>query len=137
MLPHDLILDGLRPKLRSAEPARTLTPTRIFCRPFEDLLASRPRNGKQKGRIARDSIQPVWSWLETTLAPEAMAAYVAGVKDAVLGYHREVAMSCAAELWPARRRGHPRRPCRRGRGQGRAPCAGQRGGGRRMRARWR
>lgn len=101
MLPHDLILDGLRPKLRSAEPARTLTPTRVFCSPFEDLLTSRPRDGKQKGRIARDSIQPVWNWLETTLAPEAMVAYVAGVKEAVLGYHREVAMSCAAELWPA------------------------------------
>lgn len=100
VLPHDLILDGLRPKLRAAEPSRTLTPTRVFCRPFEDLLVSRPRSEKQKGRIARDSIQPVWSWLETTLLPEAMAAYVAGVKDAVLGFHREVAVSRAAELWP-------------------------------------
>lgn len=100
ILPHDLILDGLRPTLRSAELDRTLTPTRVFCRPFEDLLTSRPRKEKHRGRIARDSIQPVWNWLEATLLPEAMGAYVAGVKDAVLGFQREVTMSRAAEIWP-------------------------------------
>ena len=99
-LPHDLILDGLRPMLRQAEPSRTLTPLRIFCRPFEDLLAWRPRKEKQKGRIARDTIMPLWVWLEQALTPDAMAHYVEGVKDAVLGYHREVAMSYAAEFWP-------------------------------------
>lgn len=99
-LPHDLILDGLRPVLRQAEPSRTLTPLRIFCRPFEDLLYNRPRKQKQKGRIARDTISPLWIWLEQGLLPAETKRYIDGVKEAVFGYQREVAMSHAAAFWP-------------------------------------
>ena len=38
-LPHELILEALRPALRhTRQTSRTLTPLRLFCRPFEDLL---------------------------------------------------------------------------------------------------
>ena len=43
VLPHEAILDGLRPSLRGANAERTPTPLRLFCRPFEDLLTSSPR----------------------------------------------------------------------------------------------
>ena len=70
-LPHDEILRALRPQLRTAaERVRMPTPLRFFCRPFEDLLTSAKRRVKQKGRIARASIEPVWSWLANELMPE-------------------------------------------------------------------
>jgi hypothetical protein len=100
-LPHDLILEALRPTLRRARQAsRTLTPLRLFCRPFEDLLIPDLRPQKQKGRIHRGSIAPVWRWLNKTLIPDAAAAYAACVKSAVLSFHLEDALSCAADFWP-------------------------------------
>ena len=63
------ILDGLRPALRDAQAARTPTPLRLFCRPFEDLLTSAPRKTKQKASIARASVLPVWLWLGRDLIP--------------------------------------------------------------------
>lgn len=99
-LPHDLILDGLRPVLRRAEPRRTLTPTRIFCRPIEDLLVAGARKQKLTARISRDAIAPVWEWLEQTLAPDALRRYADGVKEAVFSGQIEAAMSIAGEFWP-------------------------------------
>ncbi len=47
-LPHDLILAGLRPVLRESSGERTLTPLRLFCLPFEDLLSSELRKKNRK-----------------------------------------------------------------------------------------
>ena len=99
-LPHDLILDGLRPVLRSAEPMRTLTPTRIFCRPFEDLLVEEARTAKLTARISRASIAPVWEWLEQALVPDALHRYADGVKEAVFNEQIEAALGIAGEFWP-------------------------------------
>jgi hypothetical protein len=99
-LPHDLILDGLRPALRRLPtPERTPTPLRLFTQPFEDLLTSEPRKEKQKGAVARDSIQPVWNWLSQKLAPEELTRYALSVRNAVLGYHAEEASAHATEFW--------------------------------------
>ncbi|HVZ28128.1 MAG TPA: hypothetical protein VG798_05680, partial [Rhizomicrobium sp.] len=38
VLPHDAILESLRPALREQHAGRTPTPLRLFCRPFEDIL---------------------------------------------------------------------------------------------------
>lgn len=100
-LPHDLILDALRPALRHAQIERTPTPLRLFCTPFQDLLSDAPRKEKQKGRIARGSVQLVWNWLNQTLLPEAATAFSVGVKRGVLGYHMEDARAKAEEFWPA------------------------------------
>ncbi|MBS0277999.1 MAG: hypothetical protein JSR81_10280, partial [Proteobacteria bacterium] len=80
MLPHELILDGLRPVLRRGQSDRAPTPLRLFCRPFEDLLTVMPRKQKQKGRIERGAIMPVWNWVSQTLVPDAASAYAIGVK---------------------------------------------------------
>lgn len=99
-LPHDLILDALRPALRRiAAVERTPAPLRLFCEPFQDLLTDTSAREKQKGRIARSSIALVWNWLQTLL-PEASQNFAIGVKRAVLGYHMDEALARAAEFWP-------------------------------------
>jgi hypothetical protein len=101
-LPHDLILEALRPVLRKTTHGdRTPTPLRWFCEPFEDLLVSEPRKEKRKGRIARDSVIPVWRWISETLAPVASKAYVAVITEAVLGFRLQQAEAHAAEFWVA------------------------------------
>jgi hypothetical protein len=70
-LPHDEILRALRPQLRgmaTSQGRRIPTPQRLFCRPFEDLFVSE-RKKKQKGRIARSSVEAVWKWLASALMP--------------------------------------------------------------------
>src|SRR5580765_1265750 len=83
-LPHDQILSALRPQLRhSARGQRTGTPQRHFCRPFEDLLVD-SRKVKQKGRIARSSIVPVWRWLQTDLMAQRHKPLTDAIRDSIL-----------------------------------------------------
>jgi hypothetical protein len=98
-LPHELILDGLRPVLRRGQGDRAPTPLRLFCRPFEDLLTVMPRAQKQKGRIERSSIMPVWNWVSQTLAPDAANTYAIGVKTTILSGNAEEMMKHAAAFW--------------------------------------
>jgi hypothetical protein len=100
-LPHELILDGLRPVLRRGQSERAPTPLRLFCRPFEDLLTMMPRKQKQKGRIERGSIMPVWNWVSQTLVPDAASAYAIGVKTAILSGNNDEMMQHAAQFWTA------------------------------------
>jgi hypothetical protein len=101
LLPHDLILDALRPALRRMGNAeRTPAPLRLFCEPFQDLLTGARAKEKQKGRIARASVPLVWNWLCQTLTPEAAQNFAIGVKRAVLSYHMEEVTARAAEFWP-------------------------------------
>jgi hypothetical protein len=100
-LPHDVILRALRPQLRQSPErgARLQTPQRFFCRPFEDLLVGPQRSLKQKGRIARDSINPVWNWLAIELMPARHAEIGQQLRDAILHAREgEMAERCA-ELW--------------------------------------
>ncbi|MDE2134284.1 MAG: hypothetical protein KGJ49_06755 [Alphaproteobacteria bacterium] len=100
-LPHELILEGLRPVLRGADRhERTPTPLRLFCRPFEDLLFNGARKEKQKGRIARSSVAAVWQWLSQSVAPAETKAYRDQIKDLVLAYKLEEAFECAGAFWP-------------------------------------
>ena len=72
-LPHDAILMGLRPSLRQLHggSARTKTPLRLFCQPFEDLLTSEPRRSKQKAILSRASVTPIFTWLCGLLGKKA------------------------------------------------------------------
>jgi hypothetical protein len=100
VLPHDLILDALRPAMRRAlTPERTPSPIRLFCQPFEDLLTSEPRKDKQKGRVARASVDIVWTWLSETLIPEQTAQFKSAVTSAVLGYKPDDAKALTAEFY--------------------------------------
>jgi hypothetical protein len=99
LLPHEDILTGLRPVLRRDPMTRPLTPLRLFCLPFQDLLSSEPRKAKQKGVIARASVQPVWRWLGETLLPEETLRYSAEVKALVLARRNEEALVRAGDFW--------------------------------------
>lgn len=100
-LPHEIILQGLRPNLRGTQGTRVASPCRLFCTPFEDLFASGPRRAKSQGAISRESIGPVWTWLEQTLLPEAMAAYVSDCRAALLARDEAGALARANEFWLA------------------------------------
>jgi hypothetical protein len=100
-LPHELILDGLRPVLRRGQSERAPTPLRLFCRPFEDLLTVMPRTQKQKGRIERSSIMPVWNWVSQTLVADAANKFSIGVKTALFAADNDAMMEHAAQFWSA------------------------------------
>jgi hypothetical protein len=99
-LPHEDIMESLRPILKRDQFERTLTPLRLFCHPFQDLLACTPRRTKQKGAIARGSLVPVWNWLSQTLIPADTSAYVRDVKTLLLKHKVEEAIARAARYWP-------------------------------------
>lgn len=100
-LPHHDILNGLRPVLRSGDEfQRTLTPLRLFCRPFQDLLTCAPRRAKQKGRIARGSLVPTWNWISQTLIPTETAIYVKEARMLVLAQKDDEAITRAGAFWP-------------------------------------
>ncbi|HEX2589862.1 MAG TPA: hypothetical protein VHL34_00095 [Rhizomicrobium sp.] len=99
-LPHALILEALRPALRHSHSIdRTPTPLRIFCQPFADLLQSAPRKEKRKGRIARDSVVPVWDWLSNTLMPEAVRDYAVAMRKATATRDRDTIKAAAVPFW--------------------------------------
>ncbi|HET7083646.1 MAG TPA: hypothetical protein VFI23_02680 [Rhizomicrobium sp.] len=100
LLPHDDILEGLRPVLRRENFERTPTPLRLFCRPFQDLLTCAPRRVKQKGSIARGTLVPAWNWLSQTLLPAETRAYCAECKALVLAHKPDDALKRAMKFWP-------------------------------------
>jgi hypothetical protein len=100
VLPHDDILESLRPILRRDSGDRTLTPLRLFCRPFQDLLTCAPRRAKQKGVLSRSSLVPVWNWLANTVIPGETIAYIADIKALVLARKNDEAVARAMQFWP-------------------------------------
>ncbi|MEI9932740.1 MAG: hypothetical protein WDM89_19955 [Rhizomicrobium sp.] len=98
-LPHELILDALRPSLRE-DPDRTPAPLRLFCQPFEDLLVEQPVTRKQKGRIARGSAVAIWHWLSDTLLFDTVKLYSVDVKRLVLQGREAETRARAGEFWP-------------------------------------
>jgi hypothetical protein len=99
-LPHNDILEGLRPILRRENYERTPTPLRLFCRPFQDLLTATPRKSKQKGSIGRGTLVPAWNWLSQTLLPAETAVYSSECKTLVLNHKPDAALTRAAQFWP-------------------------------------
>ena len=100
VLPHDDILESLRPILRRDQGERTLTPLRLFCRPFQDLLTCTPRRAKQKGVLARSSLVPVWNWLANSVLPAETIRYIADTKTLALAHKNEDAIMRAMAFWP-------------------------------------
>jgi hypothetical protein len=98
-LPHEAILDGLRPILRDSNAERTPTPLRLFCRPFEDILTSNPRKTKQKASISRASLLPVWLWLSRDLLPVQTENYIAETKALIMARKYSEATRRAESFW--------------------------------------
>jgi hypothetical protein len=101
-LPHDTLLNALRPQLRQlARRTRMPTPQRFFCRPFEDLLVDDVPRIKQKGRISRISIPPVWHWIATDLIPDVYAAATIDITEAALSDRMSQVHAALKKLWDA------------------------------------
>ena len=100
-LPHDEILKALRPQLRGTGSLtrRVPTPQRLFCRPFEDLLVSGDRKEKQKGRIARSSVETVWKWLASALMPARHHKLTTSLGEAIVADDEEQIGRDLASLW--------------------------------------
>ena len=96
-LPHDAILSGLRPSLGHS--SRTLTPLRLFCQPFEDLLDSGARKTKHKAVIARASVMPVWTWVSTILLPAQTQTYLSAAKALILSGKPDEARAQTRSFW--------------------------------------
>jgi hypothetical protein len=96
-LPHDAILRGLRPSL--GQSSRTLTPLRLFCQPFEDLLDSSARKTKHKAVIARASVVPVWDWVSTVLLSDESQAFSRTTKALILSGKSDDALMRTRPFW--------------------------------------
>ena len=72
-LPHETILQILRPRLASLKPERYPTPMRQFCDPIEDLLTSAMPSDKSI-RISRSSLMPIWNFVSSAAGPEFQKA---------------------------------------------------------------
>jgi len=101
-LPHELILQSLRPSLRRLGGSeRTPTALRFFCLPFEDLFCvSSHRVRKQKGRIARGSVAPIWNWVGRTLLPQETKIYCRNFKAALVAANHSDTKALAEGFWP-------------------------------------
>ena len=100
VLPHEDILEGLRPVLRREHHDRTPTPLRLFCLPFQDLLTCVPRTAKQKAVIARGTLAPAWNWISGDLLPREAAAFTTECRALVLTHKHDEALARAARFWP-------------------------------------
>src|SRR6266581_1381161 len=70
-----------------------------LAKPFEDLLVVRERHTKQKGRIARSSIEPVWNWLANELMPARHRELTDAIRDAILYSRLSDIEQRAVEFW--------------------------------------
>ena len=85
-LPHDVLLDDLRQRLRERGaifPARKNNAKRVFFTPFEDFLIGERSGKKRRGMIARPSLDPIWRVLMTDASTTQAAFAAASLDDAL------------------------------------------------------
>lgn len=75
------MLEQIRPRLRLIRPPRRLTPMRLFCMPFEDLLYNPNTPRKALGRIPRSALKPIWAETEKRLGEEGLATVLGAIKS--------------------------------------------------------
>ena len=97
---QDFILDSLRPVFANSLslPPRLMTPMRLFCLPFEDMLYPIDVEVKEAGRIMRSSLTPIWEWLSMDLLPGVFTKCEDEVKRAILNGDRESADHAVKDL---------------------------------------
>ncbi len=81
----EVILAELRRELRDgvSDAERVGEPARLFFKPLEPFLVDDSPNHKHRGRIARKTLEPLWSWISTTVIEGDAQAYSAGVEHAL------------------------------------------------------
>jgi len=77
----DLLLQEVRCAVREFGDAapRIADPAREFFRSIEPFLVDGVLAYKQRGRIARASLAPIWAWIGRDLVPDRAKAYSEGV----------------------------------------------------------
>jgi hypothetical protein len=104
ILPTDLVLTALRPRLREARAPRLPTLRRVICAPFEHFLTDEEDEPREPGRVARASIRPWWSALQRIAGPDIRAleaSFAARFADGASGATDDLARSvwAAAAGW--------------------------------------
>ena len=100
-LPHNAIMQILRPRLAEIRAPRVFTAQRVLCLPFEDMLAFQDVGYKETGKIMRSSIMPMWRLLtEQLIAKEwpALSEEFVKAQKADDAARRDVA---ASAIWGA------------------------------------
>ncbi len=97
----DAALTLIRPRLQIERPDRVLTPLRVFCWPFEQLLAESRTQQRILGRIGRASIRPVWSLLVASLPGGTEAEWRQACATAPGTQERDRTVAAGATIWPA------------------------------------
>src|SRR5262245_12570434 len=67
----DMLLHEVRAAMRDAgdRVPRIGPPARAFFRPLEPFLIDAPGDRKAPGRIARATLEPIWTWISRDLVP--------------------------------------------------------------------
>lgn len=94
------LLAQIRPRLRLTRPPRRLTPMRLFCIPFEDLLYNPNTPRKALGRIPRGALQPVWKEVEALLGEAGLAPVIEKIK-AIDAADEEAVNAAGRPFWRA------------------------------------
>jgi hypothetical protein len=81
----DMLLQEVRAAVRDSgeRVSRIGIPARAFFRPLEPFLIDARSDRKPPGRIARTTLEPVWTWISRDLAPAESQAYCDGVSRAL------------------------------------------------------
>lgn len=98
-LPHEEILELLRPWLMSARLGRFPTTQRMLCMPLEDFLSVGDPKLKLPSQIARPSLASMWHFLTEQIARDAMAAAGEAYRDAAKSGDRDRLNDAAKVLW--------------------------------------
>lgn len=102
-LPHDAILEGLRPALQRTGLKRqgVATVQRAFFEPVEDLLTASGAEAKAQARLARASLNPIWHWLEGELLADAVKRAGKAYAEAIRTRDDAARDQALALLWSA------------------------------------
>ncbi len=96
--PHEAILEILRPSLAAMRMPRVMTPHRVVCAPFEDLLRTDDPDVKQIGLVSRASISEMWSLLRE-LAPDRLTELSDAYTEAQRSGDHAATGKISRDLW--------------------------------------
>src|SRR5256885_323450 len=73
----DLVLREVRRAVRESgeQPPRVSDPAQLFFRSLEPFLVDGAPAHKQRGRIARAALEPIWAWIGRDLLPDAAVTF--------------------------------------------------------------
>jgi len=91
------LLKNLRPRLVKQMPDRWYTAQRLFCMPFEELLADNRRGEKAYGKVPRKALNPVWTLYKSKGDGVVVDKAVKAIKAGPLSHER--ASEVATPLW--------------------------------------